>query len=285
MLQYHVDGELRPAEAATVSVADRGFRYGDGARETVRAYGGGLHEWAAHRGRLERTCEVLSIPVPDDLRERVEATLSANDLDDALLEVVVSRGEGGDGPTPPAAASTDPTVVVTVEAAPRGGRSGSPPWDRPARVRTVDRRRPATATLPTGLKTASYLSPVLARLELDGEDEALVRDGDGAVVGGAASNACFVDDDGVHAPDPDAVPAFPGVLQRVLLDHARDQGIPVTLGRYVPRDFRTAEEVFLTSTAWGIRPVDRVDGAPVGAGPVTDLLRTTFANRIEAEFY
>jgi len=35
---YHVDGDLVPAAAATVSVEDRGFAYGDGAFETMRAY-------------------------------------------------------------------------------------------------------------------------------------------------------------------------------------------------------------------------------------------------------
>ena len=37
---YHVNGELTPASEATVSVDDRGFRYGDAAFETCRAYGG-----------------------------------------------------------------------------------------------------------------------------------------------------------------------------------------------------------------------------------------------------
>jgi len=285
VIHYHVDGELVPAGEASLGVDDRGFRYGDAARETLRAYGGSVHRWDAHRRRVERTCESLSIPVPDDLRERVRATLSASDLDDALLELVVTRGEGGDGPTPPDPAATDPTVVVTCESAPRGGRKGSHTWDDPAAVRVSRYRRPPAESLPPELKTASYLSPVLARLELDGEDEALVRDTGGAVVGGAASNAFFVDGDGLHAPDPGACPAFPGVVRQVVLDRARERGIPVTLGRYVPRDFRRADEAFLTNTAWEVRPVGTVDGVPVGGGPVTDLLRTAFANRIEAEFY
>lgn len=282
---FHVDGELVPAEEAGLGVRDRGFTYGDAAVETLRAYGGGIHRWEAHRARLERTCSVLSIPVPDDLRERVDRTLAANDLADARVDLAVTRGEGGDGPTPPPADATDPTVVVAVESLPRGGRTGTPPWDGPADVRTAATRVPPAECRPPGLSTAGDLNPVLARLELDDEDEALVRDVDGAVVGGAATDACFVDDGGIHAPDPESVPVSPGVVRGVVLDHARENGIPVTVGRYDPRDFRTASESFLASTTWGIRPVGVLDGIDVGSGPVTDLLRTVFANRIEAEFY
>ncbi|PSQ18848.1 4-amino-4-deoxychorismate lyase [Halobacteriales archaeon QS_8_69_26] len=285
MSLFHVDGELVPAGEACLPVRDRSLAYGDAAVETMRAYGGRIHRWEEHLTGLTRTCEALSIPVPDGLRARIRETLSANDLADARVDLTVTRGEGGDGPTPPSPGETDPTVVVAVDPLPRGGRKGSPPWDGPATVRTAATRVPPAAARPPGLRTAGDLTAVLARLELAEEDEALVRDVDGAVVGGAASDACFVDQGGIHAPDPETVPVSPGVVRGVAFEHARDQGIPVTVGRYDPRDFRTAEEAFLASTTWGIRPVGSVDGVEVGSGPVTDLLRTVFANRIEAEFY
>jgi branched-chain amino acid aminotransferase len=45
------------------------------------------------------------------------------------------------------------------------------------------------------------------------------------------------------------------------------------------REVREADEVFVTSTAGGIMPVTRVDGAPVGGGvpgPVTLRLREAY---------
>ena len=78
-MQYHVDGQLVPRSEATVSVEDRGFRYGDAAFETTRAYGGDVFRWPSHVRRLRRTCETLGMPaaVPDGLAVRVASSVSA----------------------------------------------------------------------------------------------------------------------------------------------------------------------------------------------------------------
>jgi len=90
----HVDGDLVP-ESRAVAARDRGFRYGDAAVETLRAYGGEPFEWAAHADRLRAACRALGIGhgIADaELRDRVEATLTANDLRDALVRLSVTRG-------------------------------------------------------------------------------------------------------------------------------------------------------------------------------------------------
>jgi branched-chain amino acid aminotransferase len=284
--RYHVDGELVPAAEATVSVDDRGFQYGDGAFETLRAYGGAVFEWTAHRERLGRTCDRLGMPgaVPDDLRERVDRTLDANGFADAYLKVCVTRGSqpGTLDPRP----EVDPTVVVYANPLPRGGVDGTPVWDAPARVRTVETRRAPDEVLPAGGKTHNYLPSILARLELRGTDadEALVRDVDGAVASGTISNVFHVDDGVVHTPSVDAVPILPGVTRGVVLELARDAGVPVETGTYLPADVREADEAFLTNSTWELRPVASVDGREVGGGPVTDRLTRLFDERVEAHY-
>ncbi len=142
---YSVDGALVPASEARVRVDDRGFQYGDGAFETLRAYGGTPFEWSAHRERLARTCSRLGMPdaVPDDARERVRATLAANEFDDAYLKICVTRGvqPGTLSPAP----DVDPTVVVYAKPLPRGGVGSDPVWDEPARLRTAETRRRRTS--------------------------------------------------------------------------------------------------------------------------------------------
>ena len=93
--QYHVDGDLVPASAATVSVEDRGFAYGDGAFETMRAYGSDIFAWEAHADRLAATCETLGLDhgIDDaELKRRVDETLAANDLADAYVKLSITRG-------------------------------------------------------------------------------------------------------------------------------------------------------------------------------------------------
>jgi branched-chain amino acid aminotransferase len=286
-MEYHVNGRLVDEGDATVSVRDRGFLYGDAAFETLRAYGGDPFEWVAHRERLVRTCEILGMPdaVPDDLRERVDATLAANDLADAYVRVSVTRGVQPGKLTPDA--EVEPSVVVIVKPLPRSGIDGETVWDDPATVRTVERRRSPDAALPADAKTHNYLGGILARLELretDTEaDEALMCDTAGRVAEGATSNVFFVDDGTLHTPSLDG-PVLPGVTRAVVLDLAEEAGVPVASGAYDVGDVRTAEEAFLTNTTWEVRPVATLDGTALGGGPVTDRLAAAFARRVEDHY-
>jgi branched-chain amino acid aminotransferase len=282
-VQYHVNGRLVDAAEATVSVEDRGFLYGDAAFETCRAYGGDVFEWDAHLTRLERTCETLGMPdaVPADLHDRIGATLSANDLADAYVRVSVTRGVQPGKLTP--AEDVAPSVIVIVKPLPRGGVDGEDVWDGPAEVRTVERRRIPDAAMPADAKTHNYLDGILARLELrgTGADECLVRDTDGAVAEGATSNVFFVADGRLKTPST-AVPILPGVTRAVVLELAAERGIPVETGEYAVDAVRAADEAFLTNTTWEVRPVETVDGVPVGGGPVTDDVAAAFDRRVEA---
>ena len=284
---YHVDGELVPADEATVSVRDRGFMYGDAAFETLRAYGGELFEWAAHADRLAETCDVLELDhglEAGALRERVEETIAANGFEEAYVRLSVTRGVQPGKLTPDP--EVDPTVVVVVSELPRGGRGSDPVWDGPATVQTVKTRRMPDRALPARAKTHNYLNGILARLELrvTGADEALMLDSAGHVAEGATSNVFFVADGALCTPSLDG-PVLPGVTRRVVIDLAREEGIPVREGQFTPDDVRNAAEAFVTNTTWELRPVATVDGIDCGGGPVTTLLSSVFDERVERECY
>ncbi|WP_121822241.1 aminotransferase class IV [Halostella salina] len=285
-MQYHVNGELVPAEEATVSVRDRGFRYGDAAFETIRVYGGEVFEWGAHLDRLHRTCETLGIDhgVSDaDLRVRVQEVLDANGLADASVRLAITRGVQPGKLTPDP--EVDPTVVVTAAELPRGGVDGTPVPDGPADLQTVKTRKPDDAALPSDAKTHNYLNGILARRELTDGDEALLRGPDGSVAEGATSNLFFVDNRGLHTPSEE-LPILPGITRAVVLDLAeRETDVPSHAGRYDPEDVREADEAFLTNTTWEVRPVATVDGIEVGGGPVTQLLSKLFDRLVERRHY
>ena len=293
-LVYHVDGDLVPASEASVSVRDRGFQYGDAGFETVRAYGGTLWRWDAHVDRLFGTLDALGMPADElglsalDLRARVRDTLRANDLADAYVRLSVTRGETP-GFAPPAAADTDPTVVVLVTPLPRGGRAdrgGGSTWDGPAAIQTVKTRRVSDRAVPSDAKTHNYLNNVLARVEtrVTGADEAVLLDDDGVVAECATANLFFVADDAIRTPSLDG-PVLPGVTRAEVLDIASEEGFPVETGRYTPDDVRAADEAFLASSIRELRPVGTYDGVDVGGGPVTTLLSRLYDDRVERECY
>jgi branched-chain amino acid aminotransferase len=287
---YHVNGELVDREEATVSVDDRGFRYGDAAFETCRVYGGVVFAWDRHRERLEATCETLGMPgaVPDDLEARIDETLSANDLEDAYLRVSVSRGVQPGKLTPQE--TVDPTVVVYVEPLPRGGTDGERVWDEPAVVQSVTRRRPPDSVLPADAKTHNYLNGILARLELrrasrDGyqPDEALMRDTDGYLAEGATSNLFFVDDGILRTPAEGSL--LPGITRKTVIDLAESEDFTIDSGQYTLEDLRGADEAFLTNSTWEIRPIATADGIEIGSGPMTKLLQRLYDQRVEERCY
>jgi len=290
-MQYYVDGALVPEDEATVSVLDRGFMYGDAAFETLRVYGGAPFEWDAHRDRLHHTAATLGFAdaVPDDLRERVDETLAANDLDDAYCKISVSRGvqPGTLDPQP----EVDPTVVIIVKPLPRGGRDGVPVWDGPATVQTVRTRRIPNEAVPADIKSHNYLNGILGRLELrrsagDGDpaDECVLRDTDGNLAEGATSNLFFVTENGLRTPSAE-LDLLPGVTRDIVMELARDEGFPVETGAYSLDALRNADEAFLTNSTWEIRPIETVDGIDVGAGPMTKLLQRLYDERVEAAQY
>lgn len=279
----HVDGDLVPAAAATVSVRDRGFMYGDAGFETLRAYGGEIFEWERHATRLQQTCDALgfgsAVPGAESLHERVSETLDANDLTDAYVRLSVTRGVQPGKLTPDE--EVDPTVVVVVSPLPRAGVDGTPVWDGPAVVETVETRQVPHEAIPAHLKTHNYLNGILGRLELDDADEALLESTDGFVTEGTTSNVFFVRDGTLCTPTTD-LPLLPGVTRAVVLELAREADIPVETGRYDLSVFETVESVFLTNSTWEIRPVSALDDWTFEPGTVTQQLQELFDERVES---
>lgn len=280
-MQYHIDGELVPADDASIPVMDRGFRYGAGAVERLRVYEGTVFQWGAHADRLLETCTDLGIEPgcrPSELLDRIEATLAANDLTDAVVELSITREQEGLGVRFDDTA--EPTVVIVAEPA--------PPIDavtEAVTLQTVRTRQFPPACLPGGELTLNRLTVTMASQELESmaadapAEEALLRDLDGHVVGGARSAIGFVTESGFHTP-ANAGRRPPDITMAVVTDLAQAEDIPIHRGEYDRGDIQDATELCVVNTEWGVRPVDVVDGIDVGGGPVTKLLRRRFMNRV-----
>src|ERR1700733_361906 len=122
MTIVYLNGELLPKERAAISVDDRGFIFGDGIYEGVRAIGGALFEWPAHAARMSDGLAALRIDLPADrvmaLGGACEQLLAANALTDgeAFVYLQVTRGAGPrTHAIPPPGAR--PTVVTSARRA------------------------------------------------------------------------------------------------------------------------------------------------------------------------
>ena len=102
-LEVFVNGSFCRAEDAKISVWDHGLLYGDGIFEGIRAYQGGVFKLNAHLERLFESAKAIGMTLPYGLKELSEVvleTLKRNQLQDAHVRVLVTRGIGKPGVSP-----------------------------------------------------------------------------------------------------------------------------------------------------------------------------------------
>src|ERR1700704_3909702 len=93
----YVSGAWQSAADASISVFDHGLLYGDGVFEGIRAYNGRVFHLREHLARLFNSAKGILLDLPWS-RQEVEAaileTIRKNDLKDAYIRVVLTRGVG-----------------------------------------------------------------------------------------------------------------------------------------------------------------------------------------------
>lgn len=164
-MRIWVNGGLRDADDARLSVLDHGLTVGDGIFETVRTGEGRPFALTRHLDRLARSARGLGLPDPDldEVRRAATAVIDANPVTLGRLRITYT---GGLSPLGSDRGTAGPSLVVALD-----GVSRRP--DTTA-VITVPWTRNERGAL-TGLKTTSYAENVvaLARARERGASEAL----------------------------------------------------------------------------------------------------------------
>jgi para-aminobenzoate synthetase/4-amino-4-deoxychorismate lyase len=104
-----------------------------------------------------------------------------------------------------------------------------------------------------------WLESVEAEL---GEEVPLILTDDGEVLEAGRANLFVVTEGGIATPPADGR-ILPGTARAATLDLAAELGVPATERPLYLDDLRGADDLFLTSSLRGIRPVRSVDGAPL----------------------
>lgn len=278
MLVY-LNGAYIDKAAAQVSVDDRGFVFGDGVYEVIRALGGRLFASDRHLRRLERGMRELELRWPDGLDAAGlgavgERLLQENRLTDGEATVYAQITRGVAPRThafPPP--DTAPTVYVAA-----------------SRFRPPDELRAGGATAITvedlrwgrcDLKTIQLLPNALAKQRAAGAgafDAIQVRDG--VVTEGANTNV-FAVVDGVARTHPADRRILAGITREIVLELARELGLPAREEPVAQSDLSRASEVFLTGTTTDVMPVVQLDGRPVGSGRTGPTAQRLHAKLLE----
>jgi para-aminobenzoate synthetase / 4-amino-4-deoxychorismate lyase len=105
-----------------------------------------------------------------------------------------------------------------------------------------------------------WLESVEAEL---GDEVPLILTDDGEVLEAGRANLFVVTAGGIATPPADGR-ILPGTARAATLDLAADLGVPAAERPLHLTDLQTADDLFLTSSLRGIRPIRTLDGAPLG---------------------
>jgi branched-chain amino acid aminotransferase len=278
----YVDGQYYPKSEAKISVFDHGFLYGDGVFEGIRAYNGIVFKLKEHVGRLFQSAHVMALRIPltkEQLVDAVVETLRKNNLKDAYIRLVVSRGAGDLGLDP--RKCPKPTIVIIAGAIVLHGNEA-----KEKGITTLIswvRRHPVDSTSHE-IKSLNYLNSILAKIEANnsGADEAICLDKTGFVSEGVGENIFIVKNGRIHTP-PICSDALPGITAQVVTKLAVKLGFDIMDSNVTPYQLFNADEAFFTGTAAEIVPIREVNHRQIGSGtpgPVTKQLMKEFQRAV-----
>jgi branched-chain amino acid aminotransferase len=277
MSLIYINGKFVPSEEAAVSVFDHGFLYGDGVFEGIRAYNGRVFRLKEHVKRLYDSAQAIMLNIPmsqEEMGELILETLRQNNLKDAYIRPIVTRGPGDLG-LDPNKCSASTVIVIAVE---WGAMYGNL-YEVGLTAVTVTVRRNSPDSLPPNTKSLNYLNNIMAKIEanIKGGNEAIILDSQGRISEGSGDNIFIIKDSRILTPY--TINNLKGITREAVIELARAGDynlIERDLGLF---DLYTADEIFVTGTAAEVAPVTKVDGRVIGSGkpgPITKDLMAAF---------
>ncbi len=204
--------------------------------------------------RLCQGCDRLGMDRPDTGLLHDEAKREAGEMPKGVLKLILTRGPGGRGYSPPRA--QQPGRVLQAFPWPHYPAD----WGhRGVRLRICDFRLGRNPGL-AGIKHLGRLEQVLARCEWDEPAiaEGLMLDTEGRVIEGTMTNLFLRKGDRLYTPDlSDCGTA--GVVRDLVMDMARESGLPLSVTDLFPEDLFEADGAFLTNSVIGFWPVKRLN--------------------------
>jgi branched-chain amino acid aminotransferase len=282
----YIDGKYVADNQARISVFDHGFLYGDGVFEGIRAYNGKVFRLKEHLDRLYDSAKTIDLKPPlskEEMTEVICEVLRRNNLTNAYIRPIISRGVGDLGLDPRKCPIPSVIVIATSWGAMYGDL-----YDKGLRAVTVSVRRNPADALPPNVKSLNYLNNILAKIEANykGGDEAIFFDTNGYISEGSGDNLYMVKNGEILTPH--TLNNLRGITRMVLLEIAKSLGITVKEQNLGYFDLYTADEVICTGTAAEVAPITWVDGRTIGTGkpgPVTRQLMAAFKTVTETEGY
>ncbi len=265
-MKIYINGKFYEKEDAKVSVFDHGLLYGDGVFEGIRAYGSLVFRLKEHIDRLFESAHTIMLAIPLTREEMIAAvvkTLKENNLKDAYIRLIVTRGIGDLG-LDPRKCEGKPTIIIISD---KIALYPEKFYKEGLAIITVPTTRNLSEALNPQIKSLNYLNNIMAKIEAvnAGYDEAIMMNSLGFVSECTGDNIFIVKRNQLFTT-PQYMGTLRGITRDAVLEIAREEEIATHENVLTRHEVYNADECFLTGTAAEIIPVVKIDGRLIGEG-------------------
>jgi len=272
-MKVYINGKFYEKEEAKISVFDHGLLYGDGVFEGIRSYNRRVFKLKEHIDRLYNSAKAIMLEIPiskEEMEKAIIETLKINNLSDAYIRVVVTRGVGDLGLDPRKCSSpsiiiiTDKIVLYPQEL-----------YEKGLEIVTVSTRRNIPTAVNPAIKSLNYLNNIFAKIEAirAGCEEAIMLNQEGYVAECTGDNVFIVKDNVLITP-PVYVGVLPGITRETVMEIAKTKlKLLVKEEPFTIYHVYTADECFLTGTAAEVIPVVKVDNRIINDGKPGEITK------------
>lgn len=268
-LNYLINGSFDHV----ISPFDRGFAYGDGVFRTMKMVDGLPENWPLHYQKLVADCAAINIVCPSAelLMSDIAQLFSpdaANERTESVAKIIITRGEGTRGYTPPAI--TAPLRVLLKSPMPIYSESR---FAEGVTVTVCETRLAAQAKL-AGVKTLNRLENVLARMEMTNPDiaEGIMLDAQGNVIECTSANIFARFGDTLMTPSLHQC-GVAGITRQRIIDLAYTLSLKAKIEVIDLPTLQSADEVIICNSLYGAWQVKGIQEKAIKTGVLAANIR------------
>ena len=251
-----LNGRILREDKARISPLDRGFTFADGVYEVIPSYNNKRFLFDEHLTRLKKSLNKLFIPCPqvlDELNSILSELHKKNGFKNQLFYIQITRGVQ-DIRSHEAESEILPTVFITSQNLDLNPYRNNPD-KKGLSVRLEEDIRWARCDIKATGLTGNILSshdPSKSKV-----DEIIFHK-NGIINEGAKSNVFILIGNSILTPSLDQN-ILPGITREFIIEKLRGTDLEVLETEVSLDQFRSAEEIWLTSSTKEIQPVQYLD--------------------------
>ena len=267
----YMDGQYLPMREATVSILDYGFLHSDATYDVAHVWNGAFFRLNDHLERFFESMAALYMAVPysmDQMKEILHNCVALSGHKSAYIEFICTRGMSPKF-------SRDPRECQNkfmAFAVPFASVASEKQLKSGMHIAVTDMMRIPPQSVDARVKNYHWLDMIKALYQAYdiGADSAILIDINGDIAEGPGFNVFCIKDGIIKTPQSGVLQ---GITRQTVFDIFSLINMNCTQTTVTVEELKSADEVFITSTAGGIMPVTKIDNIPVGQGKVGTLTK------------